>query len=150
MRRFLIGCRLLRALCHSVNNYKCVIDMHTILVRVDCSIQNSCVKYSAQNQHFATMFTLIEISFIRQYVSDGIFACRAQRPLSTKYLEFALSVAVVDTRSLAGARNHYEGSASYTKLMNFFELPTIITRQILPVSGVQYLFMLQSTAGFPW
>jgi hypothetical protein len=32
MRRFLIGCRLLRQ--SSVNNYKCVIDTHIILVRV--------------------------------------------------------------------------------------------------------------------
>jgi hypothetical protein len=38
-RRFLIGCRLLKA-C-SVNNYKRVIDMHIILVRVVRSIQNS-------------------------------------------------------------------------------------------------------------
>jgi hypothetical protein len=45
---------------------------------------------------------------------DGIFACqvqhRSQHPLSTKPQEFALSVAAVDTRSLAGARNHCEGS----------------------------------------
>jgi hypothetical protein len=41
---------------------------------------------------------------------DGIFACRVQRPLSTKHPEFALSVAVVDTRNLAGMRNHCEGS----------------------------------------
>jgi hypothetical protein len=40
---------------------------------------------------------------------DGIFACsvqrRSQRSFSTKHPEFALC-AVVDTRSLAGARNH--------------------------------------------
>jgi hypothetical protein len=36
---------------------------------------------------------------------NGIFACRVQRPLSTKHPEFVLSVAVVDTRSLAGAGN---------------------------------------------
>jgi hypothetical protein len=41
---------------------------------------------------------------------DEIFACRSQRPLSTRHPEFALSVAVVDMRSLAGARNHCEGS----------------------------------------
>jgi hypothetical protein len=50
---------------------------------------------------------------------DGIFACRiglqrrSQRPLSMKQPEFALSVAVVDTRSLAGARNHCEGSVPH-------------------------------------
>jgi hypothetical protein len=31
--------------------------MHIILVRIVHSIQNSCVKYSTQNQHFAEMFT---------------------------------------------------------------------------------------------
>jgi hypothetical protein len=41
---------------------------------------------------------------------DEIFACWVQRPLSTKQPEFALSVAVVDTRSPAGAGNHCEGS----------------------------------------
>jgi hypothetical protein len=29
--------------------------MHIILVRVIHSIQNSCIKYSTQNQHFAEM-----------------------------------------------------------------------------------------------
>jgi hypothetical protein len=58
------------------------------------------------------------------YVSDGIFACRVQRTLSTKHPEFALSVAVVDTRSLAGARNHCEGSAiyRYTKFQSSVEI----------------------------
>jgi hypothetical protein len=45
---------------HRVNNYKRIIDMHIILVRVIHCIQNSCikhVKYSTQNQHFAEMFT---------------------------------------------------------------------------------------------
>jgi hypothetical protein len=113
---------------HSVNNYKCVIDTHKILLRVVRSIQNS--KYSTQNQHFAKMFTYsgntnYNLNFYYFTVSiylrfhlfgnyscvwcqchdpDGIFACRVQRPLSTKHPEFALSVAVVDTRSLAGAR----------------------------------------------
>jgi hypothetical protein len=54
MRRFLIGCRLLRAY---VSNYKCVIDTHIILVRVVRSIHNSCIKYSTQDQHFAKMLT---------------------------------------------------------------------------------------------
>jgi hypothetical protein len=52
MRRFWIGCRLLRA--------SCVIDTHIILVRIVRStpgIQNSCIKYSTQGQHFAKMFT---------------------------------------------------------------------------------------------
>jgi hypothetical protein len=40
-----------------VNNDKCIIDMHIILVRVIHSIPNSCIKYSTQNQHFAEMFT---------------------------------------------------------------------------------------------
>jgi hypothetical protein len=31
--------------------------MHIILVHVVHSIQNSCIKYSTQNQHFAEMFT---------------------------------------------------------------------------------------------
>jgi hypothetical protein len=31
--------------------------MHIILVRVVHSFQNSCIKYSTQNQHFAEMFT---------------------------------------------------------------------------------------------
>jgi hypothetical protein len=35
-----------------------------------------------------------------------------QHRLSTKHPEFALSVAVVDTRSLTGMGNHCEGSAS--------------------------------------
>jgi hypothetical protein len=68
--------------------------------------------------YFIVSSYLIEISFIRE-----LFMClmsamefsraeysRSQRPLSTKHPEFALSVAVVDTRSLAGARNHCEGS----------------------------------------
>jgi hypothetical protein len=42
---------------NSVNNYKCVIDTHIILVPVVRSIQNSCIKYSTQNQRFAKMFT---------------------------------------------------------------------------------------------
>jgi hypothetical protein len=33
---------------HSVNKYKCVIDTHIILVRT----QNSCIKYSTQNQQY--------------------------------------------------------------------------------------------------
>jgi hypothetical protein len=45
---------------------------------------------------------------------DGIFACwvqrRSQRPLLTNLPEFMLSVAVVDTRSLVGVRNHCEGN----------------------------------------
>jgi hypothetical protein len=31
--------------------------MHIILVRIVRIIQNSCIKYSTQNQHFAKMFT---------------------------------------------------------------------------------------------
>jgi hypothetical protein len=31
--------------------------MHIILVRVINSIQNSCIKYFTQDQHFAEMFT---------------------------------------------------------------------------------------------
>jgi hypothetical protein len=50
MRNFLIGCRLLRQE-HRVNNYKRVIDTYIILVQ---SIQNCCIKYSTQHQHFAT------------------------------------------------------------------------------------------------
>jgi hypothetical protein len=34
--------------------------MHIILVRVIHSIQNSCIKYSTQNQHFAEMFTYFD------------------------------------------------------------------------------------------
>jgi hypothetical protein len=91
--------------------------MHIILVRVVRSIKNSCIKYSTQNQHFAEMFTYSDntnynLNFYYfivsiylgfhlfsnySYVSDvsddpdGIFACRVQRPLSTKQPEFALS-----------------------------------------------------------
>jgi hypothetical protein len=95
--------------------------MHIILVRVIHSIQNYCIKYSTQNQHFAEMFTYSDntnynlnfyyfiVSILLRfhlflnysYVSDvsddldGIFACRVQRqsqhPLSTKQPEFALS-----------------------------------------------------------
>jgi hypothetical protein len=32
-------------------------DTHIILVRIVRCIQNSCIKYSTQNQHFAKMFT---------------------------------------------------------------------------------------------
>jgi hypothetical protein len=95
--------------------------MHIILVGVVHGIQNSCIKYSTQNQHFAEIFTysdntnynlnfyyFIVSIYLRfhlfgnySYVSgvsddpDGIFACRVQRqsqhPFSTKQLEFALS-----------------------------------------------------------
>jgi hypothetical protein len=34
-----------------------IIDTHIILVRIVRSYQNSCIKYSTQNQHFAKMFT---------------------------------------------------------------------------------------------
>jgi hypothetical protein len=110
----------------SVTNYKCVIDTHIILIRVVRSIQNSYIKYSTQDQHFANMFAFwISIILLFQFnwffiysaiihvsdVSDdpdGIFACRiqrwSQRPLSMKHPEFALSVAVVDTRRVLRAR----------------------------------------------
>jgi hypothetical protein len=42
---------------HSVNKYKYLIDTHIILVRVVRSHQNSCIKYSTQNQHLPKMFT---------------------------------------------------------------------------------------------
>jgi hypothetical protein len=95
--------------------------MHIILVHVVQTIQNYCIKYSTQNQHFAEMFTysdntncnlnfyyfIVSISLIfnlfgnYSYVSDvsddtdGIFACwaqrRSQRPHSTKQPEFAFA-----------------------------------------------------------
>jgi hypothetical protein len=34
-----------------------IIGMHINLVRLIHSIQNSCITYSTQNQHFAEMFT---------------------------------------------------------------------------------------------
>jgi hypothetical protein len=103
---------------HRVNNHKCIIDMHIILVHVVHSIQNSCNKYSTKDQHFAEMSTysdntsynlnfyyFIVSIYLRFHlfgnysyvsnVSDGIFACWVQRqsqhPLSTKQPEFALS-----------------------------------------------------------
>jgi hypothetical protein len=108
---------------HSVNNYKCVTDTHIILVRVIRSIQNSCIKYSTQNLKCSltlTILIIIWISIILLFrfnwdfiysaiihvsdVSDGIFACWVQHRLSMKHPEFALSVAVVDTRRVLRAR----------------------------------------------
>jgi hypothetical protein len=66
--------------------------MHIILVRVVHSIQNSCIKYSTQNQHFAEMFTYSDNTNFNE--TAGICTI----------------VAVVDTHSLVGARNHCEGS----------------------------------------
>jgi hypothetical protein len=58
MRRFLIGSA-------SVNNYKSVIDMHIILVRVVRSIQNSCIKYATQNILLKCSLTLTILIIIR-------------------------------------------------------------------------------------
>jgi hypothetical protein len=49
---------------HRVNNYKRIIDMHIILVRVIHSIHNSCIKYSTQGQHFNTNYNLNFYYFI--------------------------------------------------------------------------------------
>jgi hypothetical protein len=56
--------------------------MHIILVRVIHSIQNSCIKYSTQDQHFAEMFTysdntsynLISIILLFQFICDFIYS----------------------------------------------------------------------------
>jgi hypothetical protein len=118
----------------------CLIDTHIILVPVVRSNQNSCIKYSTQKQHFAKLFTysdntnynlnfyylLLQFNWDFIYsaiihvsdVSDdpgGIFACctaSITAPSFDKQPEYALSVAVVDTRSLAGARNHCEWSVT--------------------------------------
>jgi hypothetical protein len=66
---------------HRVNNYKCIIDMHIILVRVVHSIQN-CIKYSTQNQHLLkcsltlTILIIIWISIILlfQFIWDFIYS----------------------------------------------------------------------------
>jgi hypothetical protein len=51
---------------NSVNNHKCVIDMHIVLFRVVRSIQNYCIKYSTQNQQFACepIIILAELSAV--------------------------------------------------------------------------------------
>jgi hypothetical protein len=49
---------------HCVNNNKCVIDTHIILVRVVRSIQNYCIKYFTQDQHFAKMFTYCTLTIL--------------------------------------------------------------------------------------
>jgi hypothetical protein len=57
MRRFFDWLPVTNHCEGSVNNYKRIIDMHIIFVGVVHSIQNSCIKYSTQNQHLAEMFT---------------------------------------------------------------------------------------------
>jgi hypothetical protein len=57
-----------------VNNYKRIIDMHIILVRVVHSIQNSCIKYSTQNQHFAEIIIWISIILLFQFIWDFIYS----------------------------------------------------------------------------
>jgi hypothetical protein len=107
LRRFLIGCRLLRAQCL----IKCVIDTHIILVRAVRSIQNSCIKNTPLKISILlkcsltlTILTIIWISIIFLFQfnwdiiylaiihvsdvsddADRIFACRSQCTLSTKH-----------------------------------------------------------------
>jgi hypothetical protein len=66
-----------------VNKYKRIIGMHINLVRVIHSIQNSCITYSTQNQHFAEMFTCsdntiviiwIAIILLFQFICDFIYS----------------------------------------------------------------------------
>jgi hypothetical protein len=53
--------------------------MHINLVRVIHSIQNSCITYSAQNQHFAEMFTYSDNTsynlnfYLFQFICDFIY-----------------------------------------------------------------------------
>jgi hypothetical protein len=131
MRRFLIGCSLLKG--HTVNNY-----MYKCIIR---SYQNSCIKYSTQNQHFAKMLTysdntnyslnsyaFIVLIYLRYHLflclksadPDDRFTCwRSQRLLSTKhpYLhhleQWLIRVVFV------GTRNHCEGSAYYSMLRHY-------------------------------
>jgi hypothetical protein len=118
--------------------------MHIILVRIVRSIQNSCIKYSTQNQHFAEIFTYSDNTnynlnfnyFIvsiylwfnlfgnYSYVSDVSddprwnFRVLSTAPITAPSFDetagICAIVAVVDTRSLVGARNHCEGSVPYT------------------------------------
>jgi hypothetical protein len=124
---------------HGVTNFKCIIDIHIILVRVIHSIQNSCIKYSTQSQHFAEMFTYSDnanynLNFYYFIVSiylwfhllgnyscvsdvsedpDGISTAPITAPSFDETARICITVAVVDTRSLAGARNHCEGSVPH-------------------------------------
>jgi hypothetical protein len=47
--------------------------MHIILVRVIHSIQNSCIKYSTQNQYFAEMFTYTNYNLTFYYFIVSIY-----------------------------------------------------------------------------
>jgi hypothetical protein len=94
---------------HSVNNYKCVIDMHIILVRVVRSIQlntplktNILLKCSLS----LTILIMIRISIILlfQFNWDIIYSAIFFLDETSEF------VAVVDMRSLVGAKNHCEGS----------------------------------------
>jgi hypothetical protein len=95
MRRFLIGCRLLR-----VNNYKRIIDMHIILVHVVHSIQSSCIKYSTQNQYFAEIFTYSDntnynLNFyyilLFQFICDFIYSAIIQMCMMSVMTPMAFS-----------------------------------------------------------
>jgi hypothetical protein len=59
--------------------------------------------------------------------------CRSQRPLSMKHPEF---VAVVDTRSLAGAGNHCEESVTYGELKRAYYSKWNYTQHISRCSEV--------------
>jgi hypothetical protein len=63
---------------------------------------------------------------------DGIIACRAQRPLSMKHPEFALSVAVVDTLVLRARETTARGVYSYTTLVPVFTIVNLVSAPIMP------------------
>jgi hypothetical protein len=114
---FLICCRRIE---HRVNNNKCVIDTHIILVLIVPSNQNSCIKYSTQDQHFAEMFTYSDntnynlnfycfiVSIQLRFHLFGNYSCiwwqwwnfrvPSTAPSFVETPEFAPSVAVVDMR----------------------------------------------------
>jgi hypothetical protein len=99
--------------------------MHIILVRVIHSIQNSCIKYAIQNQHFAEMFTYSDntnynLNFYYfifpiylwfnlfgnySYVSDvSDFRVLSTAPSFDETAGICAIVAVVDTRRVLRAR----------------------------------------------
>jgi hypothetical protein len=100
--------------------------MHIILVRVILSIQNSCIKYSTQNQYFAEMFTYsdntiiwISIILLFQFICDFIYSAIIHicpmsvmdgitapitAPSFDKGAGICAIVAVVDTRGVLRVR----------------------------------------------